>query len=153
MRQKRSDIMELGGVYVEGLRSRFEAVSNDVGGILNSINPNKQLADARNTQRKADVNTILNAVYQYTLDNKGVLPTGISTTATEMCATGAVSCVGLTDLSVLTAHSRYVVSLPIDPTGAISVGGDGYLINKDADNRVVVTATQAENGAAIVVTR
>ncbi len=127
------------------------------GIVIIAINPNKQLADARNTQRKADVNTILNAVYQYTLDNKGVLPSGITTTSTEMCATGtlAATCTSssLTDLSVLTTAGKYVVSLPIDPSGAIVTNGIGYKILKDANNRLTVAATQAENGATISVTR
>ena len=123
------------------------------GIVIIAINPNKQLADARNTQRKADVNTILNAVYQYTLDNKGVIPASITASSTEICATGAGSCTSLIDLSVLTANGKYVVALPADPTGAILTNGDGYKINKDANSRIVVTATQAENGATISVTR
>ena len=122
------------------------------GIVIIAINPNKQLADARNTQRKADVNTILNAVYQYTLDNKGVLPASLTVTSTEICATTGCSG-GLIDLAVLTASGKYLVALPVDPTGAIGTGGNGYKINKDANNRVVVTATQAENSATISVTR
>ena len=34
------------------------------GIVIVAINPVKQLADGRNTQRRSDVNTILNAVYQ-----------------------------------------------------------------------------------------
>jgi len=32
-----------------------------------AINPGKQIADARNTQRRSDVNTIQKAVYEYTI--------------------------------------------------------------------------------------
>jgi prepilin-type N-terminal cleavage/methylation domain-containing protein len=36
--------------------------------VLVAINPNRQLAQARNAQRRSDVNTILNAVYQKIID-------------------------------------------------------------------------------------
>jgi len=48
--------------------------------VIVAINPTKQLGDTRNAQRKADVNTILSAVYQYSIDNNGNLPAGITTT-------------------------------------------------------------------------
>src|SRR5680860_1745799 len=55
------------------------------GIVIVAINPFKQLADARNTQRRADATTILNAVYQYTVDNSGSLPSTITTTPTAVC--------------------------------------------------------------------
>ena len=61
------------------------------GIVIIAINPGKNLGDSRNSTRSADVNTILNGVYQYSLDNNGTVPTGITTTATEICATGAAS--------------------------------------------------------------
>ncbi len=44
--------------------------------VILAINPTKQLADTRNSQRWVDVNTILNGVYQYAIDNDGALPGG-----------------------------------------------------------------------------
>src|SRR5260221_2862136 len=44
--------------------------------VLIAINPARQFAQANNTKRQSDVNSILNAVNQYMADNKGALPTG-----------------------------------------------------------------------------
>jgi prepilin-type N-terminal cleavage/methylation domain-containing protein len=125
------------------------------GIVIIAINPGKQLGDTRNAQRQADVTTILNGAYQYALDNNGVLPASITTTSTEICATGAGSCTGLVDLSALTASGKYLVSIPKDPqcSTVCAANGVGYNIYKDANNRLVVTDTHAENGKTIQVNR
>lgn len=121
------------------------------GIVILAINPTKQLGDTRNAQRQADVTTILNAVYQYALDYDGDLPSGITITPTEICKTGG-SCSGLINLSDLTAAEEYLTQIPTDPTGA-STNGTGYEIEKTANNRVTVTAPNAEQGQTISVTR
>lgn len=120
--------------------------------VIVAINPTKQLGDARNAQRRADVNTILNAAYQYSIDNSTVgIPASITTTDTFICKSGSASCTGFIDLSVLTASGKYIVALPVDPRA----GADeetGYKIKKDANGRIVVSAPNAEN-TTISVTR
>lgn len=131
------------------------AIAILAGIVILAINPGKQLGDTRNAQRKTDVNTILNAVYQYTIDNSGTLPSTITTTQTEICKTGG-TCTGLIDLSVLTASEKYLVSMPFDPTSS-STNGAGYEIKKSSNGRITVVAPHTENigiGASIVtVTR
>lgn len=119
--------------------------------VILAINPAKQLADARNAQRRVDVNTILNAAYQYAIDNNGTIPATITTTATAICKTGG-SCAGLIDLSVLTTDEKYLTSIPFDPSTS-TTNSTNYNINKSANNRVTVAAPGAENGVAITVTR
>ena len=55
------------------------AIAILAGIVVVAINPGKQLAAVRNTARRSDVNTILNSIYQYSLDHGGVFPGGIDT--------------------------------------------------------------------------
>lgn len=127
------------------------------GIVIIAINPSKNLADSRNTQRKSDVTTILNGIYQYSLDNNGELPTDVeaAATPTEVCATGAAACTSLVDLSVLTTNGTYLVAIPEDPqngtTGCNTTDGTGYEVST-ANGRVTVSAMCAE-GETISVTR
>jgi len=120
--------------------------------VIVAINPSKQLAESRNAQRRADVNTILNAVYQYSIDNNGDLPGLITTTATEICATGSQSCQNLIDLTNLTTDQKYLVSIPNDPNGSTDTSA-GYTIKKSDNGRVTVAAPDAEQSATIEATR
>ncbi|HEY5588487.1 MAG TPA: hypothetical protein VIK86_05970, partial [Candidatus Paceibacterota bacterium] len=115
-----------------------------------AINPNKQLGETRNAQRRADVTTILNAVYQYSIDT-GILPASVTTSATAICKSGGV-CTGIIDLGVLTASEKYLTSIPFDPNGS-TANSTGYTILKTANNRVTVAAPSAEQSATITVTR
>lgn len=125
------------------------------GIVILAINPNKQLADTRNAQRDADVNTILNAVYQYAIDNNGVLPSAITTTETEICSTDAGSCTGLIDLADLTDAELYLVAMPEDPQcpDACATNGIGYTIEETGNGRITVSAPDAEQGETISATR
>jgi type II secretory pathway pseudopilin PulG len=134
------------------------AIAILAGIVILALNPAKQLADTRNAQRQADVNTILNGVYQYALDNSGTVPAAIPTDATcaatatnEICVTDG-TCTSLVDLSVVTASETYMVSMPEDPTGA-TTNGAGYHIAKSANGRVTVCAPDAEESTTITVTR
>ncbi len=120
--------------------------------VIVAINPTKQLGDARNAQRRSDVKTILDAVYQYALDNNGNIPTGITTTVKVICKSGVnVDCnADGVSLNVLTGS--YVVALPSDPQSATATGTN-YRIQSVQNGRITVTAPGAENSATISVTR
>lgn len=137
------------------------------GIVILAVNPNKQLGDTYNSQRSADVTTVLNGVYQYQLDNNGTVPpltgtrTGsvaISTTLTEICSAGASTCTGLVDLNILSTNGKYLVAIPSDPKcpsgpPACNANGAGYKIGLTTNGRLQVTAPQAEQGKTISVTR
>jgi prepilin-type N-terminal cleavage/methylation domain-containing protein len=123
------------------------------GIVIIAINPSKNLADTRNSQRSSDVTTILNGIYQYSLDNSGSIPSGITTAETEICKTGG-TCTGLVDLGILTTNGKYLVGIPSDPQcpTVCDANGVGYSVKKDANNRITVNAPDAEN-KTITVTR
>ncbi len=117
--------------------------------VLFSVNPTRQLSDAKDAQRRSDVNTILNATYQYAIDHNGALPAGIPLHSTkEICINREVtkSCVDLSPLLDI-----YLVGIPTDPDA--KAGHTGYYISQDEGGRVTV-ATKAGKGAKkIHVTR
>ncbi len=123
-------------------------------GILSSIvlvSLSSVRAKGRNSQRATDIASILNASYQYALDNNQV-PTNITTTTTYICRTGAISCTGLIDLSILTTSQKYLTTIPFDPLST-STTSTGYTISKNASNRITISSPLAEVSLSISITR
>lgn len=118
--------------------------------VLIAINPAAQFAQADNTSRANDVNTILNAVHQFAADNRGTLPTGIDTTVRTMCA-GAGCPVDSVDFCGEVVPD-YVSLFPVDPSvnNGVAVADcavdydTGYTIVSDTNGRVTVAAPSAE---------
>lgn len=115
-----------------------------------AINPTKKRADSHNAQRRNDVNVIMNAIHEYSIENNKILPPNITTTQTEICVT--TPCDNLVDLSILTDNKRYLVFMPIDPVG-VSGNGAGYEVMLTSDNKLTVIAPDAELDVEIKVTR
>ena len=121
--------------------------------VIIAVNPARQLAQANNAQRSSNVNTILNAIGQYAIDNRGALPTAITKTSTPICVTGYTdpSCI---DLSVLTNNQLYLTSLPYDPSSGNTTSTWYHVYKSTSTNpRVTVFAPAAELGTSITVTR
>jgi len=125
--------------------------------VIVALNPARQFAQARNTQRSANVNAILNGIGQYMADHNGNwnCPAGaLPGTATNMASTG-----GYNIADCLTP--TYLPAMPFDPsaTGAnftsTSTYDLGYSVMQTggATGRVTVAAPAAELGATIAVTR
>jgi prepilin-type N-terminal cleavage/methylation domain-containing protein len=127
--------------------------------VLIAINPARQFAQARNSQRVSNVNTILNAIGQNIADNKGSFKCAVSipSSATDIKKSGGV------DLRTCIVPT-YVPEIPVDPTTGVCTGptpGDcstnydtGYTVMQDAStSRITVAAPAADLGDNISVTR
>jgi prepilin-type N-terminal cleavage/methylation domain-containing protein len=127
------------------------------GVVIVAINPARQFALARNSQRVSNVNAILNAVGERIADNGGIFETG--------CLAGAIPAT-----STPIAKSNYDIgpcivplymsAMPFDPSVSTAHFTDttdystAYTIMKDAvTGRVTVAAPSAELGQIISVTR
>lgn len=61
------------------------AIAILAGIVILAINPTKQLADTRDAERRSDIRTILDALYQYSIDHTGDFPVTIPTEETPIC--------------------------------------------------------------------
>ena len=124
-----------------------------------AINPARQFASANNTKRNSDVSTLLNAIQQYVVDNKGSLPSGMPASAGAQLTIAS----GATNADICSSLvSKYIAALPSDPT---SVSGGSPIINCNSynsgyvasisatDNRITISAPNSQLGASIGVTR
>lgn len=121
-----------------------------------AINPARQFADARNTQRWSDINALANAVYQYGVNHKGAFPSEILTgdNMANICLTGVSDCGGIS-LDSLTTDARYLTGIPVDPScpDACGTGTSGYTMAINSQGRIHVLAPNAENSETIEIIR
>ena len=125
-----------------------------------AVDPNKRFGDARDSRRRAETVSILNAVLTYEIDNNGTLPSGVSATSKQLgtaatgcdttCVAGstAAACLDLTSSLV----DKYLSGIPTDPksgTAATTL----YYIKQSASGRILVGACSPENVASISVSR
>jgi type II secretion system protein G len=115
--------------------------------VIVAINPIRQLSQARNAQRRVDINTIEKALEQYAIDNNGY-PAGLTGTYQDICPSSGV-CV---DLSILIPN--YIAGVPRDPSGAnyqvainpnngkITVRAPGGELGQSIGNNIVVAGSR-----------
>jgi len=131
--------------------------------VLAALNPAKRLSDSRDSRRTSDVDTILTSIHEYIVDNKGTLPTGLSSgmvetqlgTAVTGCAiaTGGCSVVGTaTCVDLTTPLAKYLKSLPIDPKAG-TAGLTNYSVTVDTNNIVTIKACGTEGSSNISASR
>ena len=126
------------------------------GIVIIAINPARQFAQARNVQRESNVETILNAIGQNMVDNKGVAITaatcsGIGTAipADPSPALHIGTNSGLVDLSCL-VPTYIASSIPFDPDAGSSSDTE-YTIQATSSRYVICAPKHAEaaiNGSA-----
>ena len=121
--------------------------------VIVALNPARQFAQARNTQRWSNVNTLLNAVGQRMADNRGIWAQtcGSATVALPSSPNVIGSGAGNTDLESCVVPT-YVSTMVTDPSVG-SLASTGYTIERTANGRITVAAPASELGEAISVTR
>ena len=104
--------------------------------VVVAINPSRQFAQSRNTQRESNVSTILNAIGQNIADNKGTFT--CASDAVTNTATNIGTASANIDLSCLVP--TYIPSaLPIDPEGGTAADSQ-YTVQTDTLGRFTVCA-------------
>jgi len=130
------------------------------GVVIVALNPARQFAQARNTQRFSNVNAILNAIGQNMADNNGNFTCNGAITAIPTSSTRMASSTGF-DMAPCIVPT-YISLMPFDPsptTGTASYVSNtdydsGYHVQRDATtSRVTVSAPSAELSVVIAITR
>jgi len=127
--------------------------------VIIAINPARQFAQARNTQRHSNVNAVLNAVHQNMIDNDGIWTCSVAlpTTSAEIISSDTTG----TDVDICNCLvTTYMAEMTYDPGSTDNYYTDctdyysGYeIIESTTTGRVTVSAPSAELGETISVTR
>ena len=143
------------------------------GIVIIAINPSKQLASVRNTQRLSDLKQLNNAMTQFYIDHSYYAgSTTLSTTSLkEICNTGSGSATTTTvngtacDSTLVNLSELvpvYITAIPTDPVGTSSLltfipaayaasNGTGYKIMRTVSNQIVEQAPMAELGNQVAI--
>jgi prepilin-type N-terminal cleavage/methylation domain-containing protein len=109
--------------------------------VLVAINPSRQLAEARNTERLDDITKINQALEDYFVTNRAY-PTGITSIYQDICPpNGGSNCL---ELSVLVPS--YIPKIPLDPNG-----GNYQIIINPSNGQIGLKAPNSEVGISVAV--
>jgi prepilin-type N-terminal cleavage/methylation domain-containing protein len=115
------------------------------GIVIVAINPSRQLATARDAERRSDLKQINSALLQYYIDNQEFPDSVTGNTLTEICNSGSgdgTDCLDETiDLSVLVP--RYLSAIPTDPNGYTATT-TGYHIALNSSHKPYLKAPNTE---------
>lgn len=131
--------------------------------ILIAVDPALRFAQTRNAVRRQDVRNILEAIVEYTTDNRGNFPVGLDSVVASSQVIGTmpsgcnVTCGDNPTASVClnlgaSLIETYLAEMPHDPVGGEDYNTN-YYVNKTAGNRIVVGACIPELGETIRVMR
>ncbi len=122
-----------------------------------ALNPLKRFAQARNSQRWSEVNSILDAISYYRVDHHGNFPLeidynwkvlGKATEGCNICDNSAESCLDLE--GVITG--KYLGKIPIDPQyGSENISY--YAVRKTVEDNLEVKSCKAELDSEIILIR
>ncbi|MDD5055648.1 MAG: hypothetical protein PHZ00_05280 [Candidatus Peribacteraceae bacterium] len=121
-----------------------------IGIMVFVINPARQFREARDAQRMADIETIIDAIVGYARDNDNRLPFPLTVEPTPICRSGVnLNCGQRINLNFLTG--AYLTAIPADPEDATAIS-TAYTLTWDGV-RITVAAPFAEQVGTIAVER
>lgn len=101
--------------------------------VLVAVNPARNFAQARDTQRRNDIYQVLNACHQFAVSNNGTFPPSITSTQADI----GTSSLNLAAVLV----PDFIPAIPEDPSTG-DPATTGYTIYQDvATNRLVASAS------------
>jgi len=142
--------------------------------VVIAVNPGRQFAQARNTQRKSDLIGITNSIYQFAAEHDGNLPattytagagnfptcalsdgsdaTEIGSATFDLAAAGARDATGDGAADAELLVPTYIADVPVDPsTGDYATGADYFICVMDASTatpgRIYASATDELDAA------
>lgn len=116
--------------------------------ILISINPNRQLAQARDSVRQSDITSLQKAIEQYGIDNAGLyVNLSITTIPQYICDTGNISEPGAPICPPGTVDLRSLVPnyLAVIPKDSQASNNTGYKVAIHPNNRISISSALSEN--------
>jgi prepilin-type N-terminal cleavage/methylation domain-containing protein len=126
------------------------------GAVIVALNPARQFALARNSERWSHAQALLNLISQNTVENRGTFTCAAGAIPTDVTPIASAGGYDLCDCLVPTLTN----ALPFDPSGLPAHYTDcddyttGYTIVRNASSsRITIAAPTAELSAAISVTQ
>lgn len=130
--------------------------------VIVALDPATRFRDTRDSRRLSDIQSVLSAIRQYSVDNGGQLPAGISSPGRQL-GTESGGCI-LTDvhgctttntdgcLDISADLARYLKSMPFDPKEGNSARTN-YMVEVNNHNIVTVRACNPEGANELSVSR
>jgi type IV pilus assembly protein PilA len=130
--------------------------------VIVAVNPARQFAQGRNSQRISNVNAILNAIGQNIADNRGIFTCNGAAYELAEAASGSAAEIKKDqaggDIRPCIVPA-YISEIPLDPAGGTNTCGDencdpgdyntGYTVSLDDNGRITVCAPNAATETAI----
>jgi type IV pilus assembly protein PilA len=126
--------------------------------VIVSLDPATRFRNARDARRLSDIESILSAVHQYIVDNRGALPPGIDTAEKELSTAGSgcslsTSVCSVSDcVDLSTPLAKYLKTVPYDPANG-SEAHTHYAVQADENGIITVRACDSDDSTIASVSR